>query len=190
MSAIFLLPVSLTYWPRKYTTCVYPHVDNSHQVWSWYDRPLPSYSVCVCWYVTWLCDLDVWPFDLEQLKYMAWRVTWPSFPPSLKTLHLSVYELRVITLPIVYRWNCVRGHSACAESRDTKVVGQKLLHFWNPRPRFAYSPCNFGGSTMKIIKVICKNSARPCVKNVWVSAHARNHVICSIINHAFLEWSK
>jgi len=129
-----------------------------------YDRPLPSYSVCVCWYVTWLCDLDLWPFGLEQLKYMAWRVTWPTFPPSLKTLHLSVYELRVITLPIVYRWNCVRGHCACAESRDPKVGGQKLLHFWNPRPRFAYSPCNFGGSTMKIIKVICKNSARPCVK--------------------------
>ena len=25
--------------------------------------------------------------------------------------------------------------------------------FWNPRPRFAYSLCNFGGSTMKVIKV-------------------------------------
>jgi len=29
MSAIFLLPVCLTYWPRKYTTRVDPHVDNS-----------------------------------------------------------------------------------------------------------------------------------------------------------------
>jgi len=34
MSAIFLLPVCLTYWPRKYTTRVDPHVDDSHQVWS------------------------------------------------------------------------------------------------------------------------------------------------------------
>ena len=32
MSTIFLLPVCLTYWPRKYTTRVDPHVDNSHQV--------------------------------------------------------------------------------------------------------------------------------------------------------------
>jgi len=45
ISAIFLLPVCLTYWPKKYTTHVDPHVDNSHQVWSWYDHPLPRYSV-------------------------------------------------------------------------------------------------------------------------------------------------
>ena len=38
MSAIFLLPVCLNYWPRKYTTRVDPHVDNSHQVWSPYTR--------------------------------------------------------------------------------------------------------------------------------------------------------
>ena len=59
ISAIFLLPVCLTYWPRKYTTRVDPHVDNSHQVWSWYDIPLPSYSVFVWWYVTWPGDLDL-----------------------------------------------------------------------------------------------------------------------------------
>ena len=45
--AIFLLPVCLTYWSRKYTTRVDPHINNSHQVWSWYDHPLPSYSVFV-----------------------------------------------------------------------------------------------------------------------------------------------
>jgi len=48
---------------------------NSHQVWSWYDHPLPSYSVFVCRYVTWPCDLDLWPFDLEQLSYMVGYVT-------------------------------------------------------------------------------------------------------------------
>ena len=37
----------LTYRPRKYTTRANPHVDNSHQVWSWYGHPLPSYSVFV-----------------------------------------------------------------------------------------------------------------------------------------------
>ena len=64
MSAIFLLLVCLTYWRRKYTTRVDPQVDNSHQVLSWHDHPLPSYSVFVCWYVTWPGDLDLWPFDL------------------------------------------------------------------------------------------------------------------------------
>ena len=34
-----------------------------------------------------------------------------------------------------------------------------------------------------IIKVICENNARPVLKNVWDSAHARNHVIC-------LRWPK
>jgi len=36
---------------------------------------LPSYSIFVCWYVTWLCDLDFWPFDSEQLLCMAGHVT-------------------------------------------------------------------------------------------------------------------
>jgi len=36
---------------------------------------LPSYSVFVCWYVTWPCDLDLWPFDLKQLQFMAGHVT-------------------------------------------------------------------------------------------------------------------
>ena len=75
MFSIFLRPVCLTYWPRKYTTRVDPYVDNSHQVWSWYDHTLPSYSVFVCWYVTWFCDLDFWLFDLEQLLFMAGNVT-------------------------------------------------------------------------------------------------------------------
>ena len=142
MSAIFLLPVCLTYWLRKYTTRVDTHVDNSHQVWSWYEHSLPSYSVFVCWYVTWLCDLDLWPFDLEQLKYMAAHVTnlatkfedprpirsWvtsynasPWLPLKMRTRPL---RMRRITWPV---------------SR-----GSKQLHFWNPRPRFAYSLCNFG----------------------------------------------
>jgi len=77
-SAIFLLPVCLTYWPRKYTTHIDPHVDNSHQVWSWYDHRLPSYSIFVCWYVTWPGDLDLRPFDLEPLSYKAGHVTNPA----------------------------------------------------------------------------------------------------------------
>jgi len=94
----------------------------------------------------------------------------------MKTLRLSFLELRVITFPIGYHWKCIRGHCACAESRDPWVAGEKRLHFWNPRPRFAYSLYNFGGTTMNIIIVICENNARPVLKNVWDSAHARNHV--------------
>jgi len=97
-------------------------------------------------------------------SYRSWRVTWPTSSPSMKTLSLSVLELRVITFPTGYHWKCVRGHCACAESRDPWVGGEKRLHFWNPRPRYAYSLYNFGSSTTNIIKVICENNARPCVK--------------------------
>jgi len=44
---------------------------------------------------------------------------------------------------------CMR-HCACACSRDPWVVGQKQLHFWNPRPRFAYSLYNFCWATTTI----------------------------------------
>ena len=46
--------------------------------------------------------------------------------------------------------------------------GSKQLHFWYAGPRFAYWLCNFGGSTMKVIKVICENNARPCVKRSMI----------------------
>ena len=125
-------------------------------------------------------DLVTLTFDLLTLNSCrTWRVTWPTLPPSLKTLRRFVHELRIIMVPIDYHRKCVRGHCACTESRHPWVGGQKRLHFGNPRPRFAYSLCNFRGSTMKVIKVICENNARPRVRrHIWVSAHARNHVIC------------
>ena len=88
----------LTYWPRKYTTCVDPQVDNSHRVWSWYDHTLPRYSVFVCWYVMWPCDLDL----LTLNSCCTWRVTWLTLLPTLKTLRVSVLELWVITFPVDY----------------------------------------------------------------------------------------
>jgi len=42
MSAIFLLPFYLTYWPRKWVTWCAPHNESFCQVWSWYDHSLPS----------------------------------------------------------------------------------------------------------------------------------------------------
>jgi len=143
MSAIFLLLVCLTYWPRKYTTRVDPHVDNSHHVWSWYDHSLPSYSVFVCWSSLWPCDL--WPFDVEQLTYIASHVT------NLATKFEDTTPIQwVITFPVGYVWECVCGHCTCAKSRDPWVGGQKQLHFWNPQPRFAYSLCNTYWATTTI----------------------------------------
>jgi len=156
MSAIFLLPVCLSYWPRKYITHI-THVDNSHQVWSWYDHRC---RVIAFLSADTLRELVTLTFDFLTLS----RVTWPTLPPKLKTLRLSALKLRVITFPVGYHWKGVHGHCACTKSRDPWVGGQKQLHFWNPRPRFAYSLWHFGGPTMKIIKVICENNAQPRVK--------------------------
>jgi len=50
-------------------------------------------------------DLVTLTFNLLTVSSCGtWRVTWPSLPPSLKTLWLFVHELRVITVPIDYHW--------------------------------------------------------------------------------------
>jgi len=105
-------------------------------------------------------------FDLLTLNNCCvWRVTWSTLPPSLKTLCLSVLELWVITFPVDCHWKCVRGYCACTESRDPPVGGQKTITFLgSPTLICIYSLCTFGGSTMNVIKVICENNARPCVK--------------------------
>jgi len=147
MSAIFQLPVCLTYWSRKYTTLVDPHVDNSHQVWS--------------------CDLVTLTFDFLTLSsWRTWRVTRPTLPQSLKTLRLSVRELWVITFPVGYHWKCVRGHWVCAESRDRWALGRKPLHFFGiPDPdlrihyRLSSSPLQHFRTTVRV----CDN----CTNNYW-----------------------
>jgi len=98
----------------------------------------------VCWYVTWPCDLDLWPFDLEQLPFMAAHGT--NFATKLedpKPIRSWFMRYNVSHwLPLKMRTR----HCACTESRDPWVGGRKRLHFWNPRSRFAYSLCNFASS--------------------------------------------
>jgi len=74
MTAIFLLPVCLTYWPRKYTT----RVDPTSIIATKFEVDMSIHCrviTTLCWYVTWPCDLDLWPFNLEQLSYMAGHMT-------------------------------------------------------------------------------------------------------------------
>jgi len=161
MSAIFLLPVCSTYWLRKYTTRV-----DSHHVWSWYDHSMH------CRVIAFLSDdtsrdlvayrlLIFWPWTVDVhggLRDQSCRQI---------GLRLSVLELWVITFPVGYHWKCVRGHCACAESRDPWVGGQKRLHFWNPRPPYAYSLYNFYRATMtikgRLLSIFTHTKALDCV---------------------------
>ena len=146
MSVIFLILVCLTYWFTKYATRVDPHVDNFHQHWSWYDHTLPSYSVFVFRYGTWPCDFDLWPFYLEQLSYMSVHVT------NLATKYENHSPIRswVITFPIGYHWKCVRGHCACAESRDPWVGGQNDYIFEIPDPDLLVNYTTFIGLRQRL----------------------------------------
>jgi len=96
-------------------------------------------------------------FDFEQLSCMVGHVT------NLATK----YEVWVMMFPVGYHWKCVRGHCACAKSRDPWVGGQKQVHFWNPRPRFAYSLYNFyWASTMikgRLLSSVTNAKAPDCV---------------------------
>jgi len=176
MSAIFLLPLCLTYWSRKYTTRVDPHVDNVHKVWSWYDHTLPSYSVFVCWYITWLCVLAFWPFDLEQLLCMAGLVT--NLATKLEDpmpIRSSVISYNVgCWLPLKMRTQLLRMRRITWPTS----TGSKTITFLEFPTLICLFAMPFGGSTINVIKVICENNARPCVKRRMSFAHARNHVIC------------
>jgi len=80
-------------------------------------------------------DLVTLTFDLLTLNsWCAWRVTWPTLLQRLKTLCLSVLDLSVITFPVGYHWECVRGHCTCAESRDPWIRGKNDYIFAIPDP--------------------------------------------------------
>jgi len=80
----------------------------------------------------------VWPTDLGIIPHASTPTL--IIPTKFEApIRRSVLELWVITFPIGYHWKCVRGQYACAESRHPRIGGQKQLHFWNPRPRFAYT---------------------------------------------------
>ena len=107
--------------PGKYTTRVDPHVDSSHQVWSWYYHPMPSYSVFVCSYVTWPCDLDLLTLNSW---HMAGYVTNPATkfddPTTIRSWFMSYnvsrwLPLKMRTRPLLMRritWPVSRGSKA------------------------------------------------------------------------------
>jgi len=69
-------------------------------------------------------DLVTLTFDLLTLNSChAWRVTWPTLPPSLRSWVTIYNGSHWLSL------KCVHGHCAFAESRDPWVGGQKTITF-------------------------------------------------------------
>ena len=156
MSAIFLLPVCLTYWSRKYTTRVDPHVDDFHKVWSWYDRTLPSLSADTS------RDFVTLTFDLLTLSSCCARrvnlATKFEDPTPIRSWVMSYNVSRWLPLKTRTLLLCIRRITWLASK------GSKTITFLESPTLVCLFIMHVGGSTMNVIKVICENNARPCVK--------------------------
>jgi len=124
--------------------------------------------------ITWLRkflvrDLMTLTFELLIFNiYHTWRVMWSTLPPILKTLRLFVHELRVITFPIDYHWECVRGHCACAESRDPWVGGQNNYIFGIPDPDLPiHYTTSFG--LRRRLRVVYSRASKPLIAKISCS---------------------
>ena len=73
---------------------------------------------------------DFWPFVLEELLCMAGHVT------NLATKLEDRMPIRswFMSHNVGYHWECVRGHCACAESRDPWVGVKNNYIFGIPDP--------------------------------------------------------
>ena len=120
--------------------------------------------VFVCWYVMWPCDLDLWPFDVEQLTYMAGHVT------NLATKFENPTPIRswVMTYK-VSRWLPLKMRTRQLRMRRITWPlsrGQKQLHFWNVRPRIAYYDATSVSLRWKQLKLSTKIIHGPVLKDV------------------------
>ena len=104
-----------------------------------------------------------WPFNLQQLSCMAGHVvnlvTKYEDPTHIRSWVMS-YNVSG-SLPLKMRTRPLRMR------RITWVGGQKQLHFWNPRPRFAYSLYNFYWTTTtikaRLLSNVTNDNALDCV---------------------------
>jgi len=150
MSAIFLLPVCLIYWPKSVTHASTP---------TWIIPTKFEVDMTIhCRVIAFLSadtsrDLVTVTFDLLTLNIcITWRVTCPTLPTSLKTLRSSVLEFGFIAFPVAWlplrmRTRPLRMHRITFPvSRGSKII----TFLWNHRPRFAYLLYNFPWATTTI----------------------------------------
>jgi len=120
--------------------------------------PLPSdvyliYSMFLCYYVAWPCDLDLWPLTFWPWKcvmYSASRV-WPTYQ------FLLSYDCRLlsyaywISFHISVIWN---SHCACAVSRDL-WPGAKIVYIFEiPNPNLPIHFVTFRALRRRLSHVI------------------------------------
>jgi len=135
-------------WPTDLESL--PHASNPTSIIpTRFEVDMPSYSIFVCWYVTRSCDLDLWPFVLEQMSYMASQVTnlatkYEDPTPirsSVMSYNVSRWlPLKVRTRPLRMRritWPVSRGSETIA------FLGcSTLICLFTIQPRWLYDESN------------------------------------------------
>jgi len=161
-----------------------PRHESFHRVEGWYDHPLPNYNTIAA---DMLHDLVTLTFGLLTLfSGHTWRITWSTPPPSLKILRLSVLELRVLTSPIVYHWQCVCSHCGCAVSRDLCVGANfsRIFEICDPDLPIRYT--TFMALRSRQIELFAKIVYGPALKNTRSVTYSslRMRKITSALNAA------
>jgi len=106
------------------------------------------YSMFLCYYVAWPCDLDLCHFDLESVscrpKVLLMSDPHTNFYYSMTIGYWVTSTKYLITFPLS---EAVTAHAPC---HVTSNLGKKSPQFWNPWPHFVYSLCHFHGATTNI----------------------------------------
>jgi len=105
------------------------------------------YSMFLCYYVAWPCDLDLWTFDLESVSCTVLLISDPYtnfYYPMTIGYWVTINEY-LITFQLS---ETVAAHVPCHVTYNRG--GKNSPHFWNIWAQFVYSLCHFQGTKTKI----------------------------------------
>ena len=140
--------------------------------------PLPSdvygiYSMVLCYYVAWPCDLDFRPWEGW---FLVQCFSCPSHIPILIILPLSVTELRLLNLMTFTLSETVTAHAPCPVTYDR---GAKIVHIFEIiDPNLPIHFVTFRVLRWSISHIIGENSVYSIVKAKKFTAHAQYRVTC------------
>jgi len=117
--------------------------------------------MCLCYYIAWPCDLDLWSFDLESVSCTVLLMSDPHtnlhYPTIIGDLYCVEWGVKLYSLTDWFMnywiWSHFRYQAQSSRMRRVTwpiIGGKNSPHFWNPWPQFAYSLCHFHGATTKI----------------------------------------
>ena len=141
----------------------------SHPRWSFSSRlklirlSIAELQRCWCGYVTWPCDLDLWPYKLVQWSNMAGHVGNLSTmfeDPMLIRSWLMSYDVHHRP-PLTMRLELLRMRRITWHERRGQIF-LKYLKSLTPICLFTMQPPRLYNRD-KLSYLICQNSARPCM---------------------------